>query len=112
TVKANHQKNSLTVTGWHAADTSINQKNAFIILYDATTGYEISRQTYTPSQRTDVARVYPNIYNAANSGFDLTFKNLNLKSLAGHNLQVVARYSNQKNGEGSRTDYWSRIFKL
>ncbi|KRL78664.1 glycoside hydrolase family 73 protein [Ligilactobacillus equi] len=112
TVKANHQKNSLTVTGWHAADASINQKNAFIILYDATTGHEISRQTYTPSKRTDVARVYPNIYNAANSGFDLTFKNLNLKSLAGHNLQVVARYSNQKNGEGSRTDYWSRIFKL
>ncbi|WP_025021260.1 GH25 family lysozyme [Ligilactobacillus equi] len=112
TVKANYQKNSLTVTGWHAADASINQKNAFIILYDATTGREITRQAYVPTQRPDVVRVYPNIYNAVNSGFNVTFKNVNLKTLAGHNLQVVVRYSNQRNGEGLRTDYWSRMFKI
>lgn len=100
----------VTVTGWQAADQSYNERNHFIILYDATTHREIARQRVANLDRYDVQRVYPSIYNSAKSGFSATFKLDN--SLVGHNIQVVSRYSDAANGEGNRTDLWFNAIKL
>lgn len=100
----------VTVSGWQAADQSYNQKNHFIILYDDTTHREIARQRVTNLDRPDVQRVYPSIYNSAESGFRATFKLNN--NLAGHDIQVVSRYSDAPSGEGNHTDLWFDTTKL
>ena len=100
----------VTVTGWQAADQSYNQKNHFVILYDATTHREIGRQQVTNLDRPDVQKAYPSIYNSAKSGFKAAFK-LD-SSLIGHEIQVVSRYSDANNGEGNRTDFWFNAIKL
>ncbi|MBD5069173.1 MAG: hypothetical protein HDT50_03130 [Lactobacillus sp.] len=102
--------NEFTVTGWHAADASETQKYAYIILYDKTAGRELSRIAYTSSYRQDVATSYAkDIYNAGNSGFDVTFSLAGM-NVTGHELQVVARYSDSVNGEGNYTDLWSSVY--
>lgn len=100
----------VTVSGWQAADTSVNQSKHFVILYDATTHREIARQQVTNINRPDVQKSYPTIYNSAKSGFKATFKLDN--SLIGHNIQVISRYSDANNGEGNRTDFWFKTIKL
>ena len=100
----------VTVTGWQATDQSYNQKNHFVILYDATTHREIGRQQVTNLDRPDVQKAYPSIYNSAKSGFKAAFK-LD-SSLIGHEIQVVSRYSDANNGEGNRTDFWFDAIKL
>ena len=100
----------VTVTGWQATDQSYNQKNHFVILYDATTHREIARQQVTNLDRPDVQKAYPSIYNSAKSGFKAAFK-LD-SSLIGHEIQVVSRYSDANNGEGNRTDFWFNAIKL
>ena len=100
----------VTVTGWQAADQSYNQKNHFVILYDATNHREIARQQVTNLDRPDVQKAYPSIYNSAKSGFKAAFK-LD-SSLIGHEIQVVSRYSDANNGEGNRTDFWFDAIKL
>ena len=100
----------VTVTGWQAADQSYNQKNHFVILYDATTHREIGRQQVTNLDRPDVQKAYPSIYNSAKSGFKAAFK-LD-SSLIEHEIQVVSRYSDVNNGEGNRTDFWFDAIKL
>ena len=100
----------VTVTGWQATDQSYNQKNHFVILYDATTHREIGRQQVTNLDRPDVQKAYPSIYNSAKSGFKAAFK-LD-SSLIGHEIQVVSRYSDANNGEGNRTDFWFNAIKL
>ena len=100
----------VTVTGWQAADQSYNQKNHFVILYDATNHREIARQQVTNLDRPDVQKAYPSIYNSAKSGFKAAFK-LD-SSLIGHEIQVVSRYNDANNGEGNRTDFWFDAIKL
>lgn len=100
----------VTVSGWQAADQSYNQKNHFIILYDATTHREIARQQVANLDRPDVQRAYPSIYDSAKSGFKATFKLDN--SLIGHDIRVISRYSDAPNGEGNRTDLWFNAIKL
>lgn len=100
----------VTVSGWQAADTSVNQSKHFVILYDATTHREIARQQVTNINRPDVQKTYPTIYNSAKSGFKATFKLDN--SLIGHNIQVISRYSDANNGEGNHTDFWFKAIKL
>lgn len=98
----------LTVTGWNATNQAAGKNYHYVILYDQTKGRELSRQLVSAanSKRPDVANVYRNVNNAANSGFNVTF---NLKALsfdANDKLQIISRYSNAANGEGQRVDYW------
>lgn len=102
--------NQLHVTGWHAADRSIAKPYHFIIIYDATTHREVKRQMVDSLSRNDVQKVYPNIYNDAQSGFDLT-TTLD-SSLNGHEIQIISRYSDAKNGEGNKIDYWFNPVKV
>ena len=103
--------NQVHVSGWQAADASVKQQNHFVILYDATTHREIARKQVSNVSRPDVQRAYPNIANAGKSGFDVTF-DFNRAAYAGHQLQVISRYSDANNGDGNRTDFWFDAIKL
>lgn len=98
----------LTVTGWNATNQAAGKNYHYVILYDQTTGRELSRQLVNAanSKRPDVANAYQKINNAVNSGFNVIF---NLKALsfdANDKLQIISRYSNAANGEGQHVDYW------
>ena len=95
--------NTLKVSGWHVANSSINQPYHFILVYDASKGQELGRYMVDTTSRGDVANAY-NIYGAGNSGFGLSVKLNNLP--VNDKIQIISRYSNQTNGEGSYTDYW------
>ncbi len=96
--------NQLQITGWNATNQSLGKANHYVILFDRTTGREITRNKIEVTERPDVAKVYPQVINAKASGFSTVF------SLAGidfnHELQVISRYSDAANGEGNRVDYW------
>lgn len=97
--------NHVHVAGWHAADQSAGKPYHFIILYDATTHREVKRQLVNTVARPDVTKVYGNVYNAGQSGFNSNI-DINTASLKGHQLQVISRYSDSSTGEGHYIDYW------
>ncbi|GET12486.1 hypothetical protein SN811_09860 [Ligilactobacillus agilis] len=97
---------NLLVRGWHIADAAANRKYAYIILFDKSANRELRRIAYNPTNRSDVARVYHNVYNGANGGFDVSF-DLRGLDFAGHQLQIVARYTDDVAGNGNAMDVWS-----
>ncbi|WP_025021443.1 C39 family peptidase, partial [Ligilactobacillus equi] len=71
---------------------------------------EIARAKVTNEVvRPDVQHVYPNLHDANESGFSVTFMDLPAYN-QGHTYQYVLRFSNQENGEGKYTDTWSGYF--
>lgn len=97
---------SLTVNGWHASNQALGKKYHYIIVWDQNLGHEIARQLVSDgASREDVAKAYPNVLDAANSGFSTTFK---LSSeMANDNLQFISRWTDDPAGNGSNTtDYW------
>lgn len=99
----------LPVSGWFVTDMSVGLDKHFMILYDRTNKREIERLKVTPIKRNDVAKAHPDIYGAGTAGFSGTFDYS--ADLAGHDLQVIMRYSDADNGEGKRVDYWFDPFK-
>lgn len=100
----NASDNTISISGWHAADQSLGKSHHFIIIFDATKGHELGRYEVNSQIRNDVARAYSNIYNSGQSGFNLK---LNFSgALTGDQIQVISRYSNANNGEGNYVDYW------
>ena len=100
--------NGISVAGWHATNESLNYKNHWLILWDATTGREISRQRVNAGDdgvdRPDVANVYKTTFNADKSGFNTYFS---LKGVTlTDRIQLVSRYTNDVNGNGPSFDYW------
>lgn len=96
---SNHQ---LQLSGWHATGQSYNRPYHFIIVL--ANGREVARQTVTNTTRTDVGRVYSNLYNANHSGWAVNF-NLS-PAMINSNLQVVSRYSASADGNSNYVDYW------
>ena len=97
------------VSGWHAADQALDRQYHYVILFDATTKKEIARKRVDATNRGDVAKVYPNVYNSGKSGFSADFvMNDALRAALqnGDYIQVVSRYTDDKNGDGNRVDYW------
>lgn len=97
------------VSGWHAADQALDRQYHYVILFDATTKKEISRQRVTLINRGDVERAYNNVYNSGKSGFSADFvMNDALRAALqnGDSIQVISRYTDDKNGDGNRVDYW------
>lgn len=94
----------LEASGWQVAGQSNSQPYRYAILFDNTSNREVSRQKITPQARPDVQQVYPYVVNSSNSGFNVNFTLPN--NLAGHTLNLIARYSDDINGEGHYTDYW------
>lgn len=96
-------------SGWHANDVTKFEQNHFIILYDTTSNRQVTFIKTTNITRNDVAKVYPSIRTAANSGFNVSFDLPKNSILSGHKYVIVSRYStgNQGNGDqGQYTDYW------
>lgn len=96
--------NQLQVTGWNATNQSLGKANHYVILFDRTTGREITRNKIEVTERPDVAKVYPQVINAKASGFSTAFSLAEIDF--NHELQVISRYSDAANGEGNRVDYW------
>lgn len=94
----------LQLTGWHASNLAADKPYHFVIIYDKTAGHEVARQMVTSVARPDVAKAYSDIENAVKSGFKASF---NLAGLNfNHQLQVISRYSANKDGNGNYVDYW------
>lgn len=103
----------LTVNGWHATDLSELQNNHFLILYDQTANRQAGVVKATAVKRDDVAKAYPAVKTAANSGFKGSFAANDLQ--AGHTYALVSRYSasaNNNGGSAQHTDFWSTPFTL
>ena len=87
-----------------------------LILYDASRGQEITRtKVANDVARPDVQKVYPNVYNSQNSGFNVTFQNSGALRQAisrGDRLQVIDRYSADEDGNTNYVDYWSNQYQL
>ena len=99
----------LHVAGWFASDLSIGKPNRFVILFDAANNRELQRVKVDPAARPDVAKAQPAIYGSGQSGFNAVFDYD--ASLVGHKLQLIARYSDDKSGEGKYVDYWFDPFQ-
>lgn len=97
--------NNLTITGWMASNGQLNKRHAYVILLKG--GREVARQEVSLTDRPDVARVYPNIYNSLHSGFNASF---DLANAPAGNLQFVLRFSNSANGEGSYVNRFSGTY--
>lgn len=100
----NYVNGKLTVKGWNASDNSVGKNNRFIIVYDTTRNIEIGRVAIVSIERQDVANVYPDVYNSDQSGFNATIRVPKL--YLGDQIRIISRYSNQTNGEGSKSDFW------
>ena len=96
--------NKLQVSGWFASDMSLGLGRHFLILYDSATQHELQRIKYDPASRGDVQQAHPDIFDSELSGFSGQFDYSS--NLVGRKLQIIARYSDDDNGEGHRVDYW------
>lgn len=104
-------QNNLQVQGWQATNQATNKLSRYVIAVDQTNGQELGRTKITQSQnRPDVAKVYPQVTNAAHSGYQATMINLNWNKVNDVNdqIKIVSRYTNDsQHGEGQHVDYWS-----
>ncbi|MDO4902893.1 MAG: glucosaminidase domain-containing protein [Limosilactobacillus sp.] len=101
--------------GWHAADGSVVRPYHYVFLYDATAGRELERQQVTNFNHDGVQKAYPNVYGNNNAGFSASFDltdAINAAIKAGHNIQVISRYTNDPNGNGNMVDVWFNPLKL
>lgn len=105
----------LTVSGWHADDISTLENNHYLIVFDNTANKQIASVKVTNGARSDVAKAYPSVQTAGNSGFSYTFNLSDLNLVAGHSYSLVSRYSTSDNGNGGSgqyTDYWFNPVKF
>lgn len=99
------QNGKLHVSGWNATNKAIQNPNHFLILFDRTINREVARQKVTAGiNRPDVEKAYPQVINANISGFDAAFDITTLNP--NDEYQILSRYSNDDNGEGSYVTYW------
>lgn len=95
----------LQLSGWNANNLSGNKPYHYIILLDRTANREVGRVLVKSQiQRLDVEKAYPQIENAAQSGFSvlLNAKNINFN----HQLQVLSRFSGSADGNSNYVDFY------
>lgn len=100
---------SIQASGWHVSNQVAGRAYHYVILYDATTGREITREQAKSAQRPDVQSAYSNVYNSLNSGFNVKFASspaIRQAINSGHNLQIIDRYSADSYGNSDYVDYW------
>lgn len=101
---------TLGVTGWHATDSSLNEPYRTLILIDNTLHKEVARQSISSVARPDIAKKYPNIAGAGNSGFDTHFKVNGADPT--HDFTLISRYSATRDANENCTDYDFHIGQL
>ena len=101
---------AVSVSGWHANDAAQFEPNHFLILFDNTANRQVAVAKVSNNQRSDVAKAYPGIKMAGQSGFTGVFDLTKASLTGGHSYAIVSRYSTSDQGNGgagSYTDYWS-----
>lgn len=101
---------AVSVSGWHANDAAQFEPNHFLILFDNTANRQVAVAKVSNNQRSDVAKAYPGIKMAGQSGFTGGFDLTKASLTGGHSYAIVSRYSTSDQGNGgagSYTDYWS-----
>lgn len=96
--------NHFTVAGWHATNQATGRPYHTIILFDASQNRELTRISVTPDERADVARAFPQFFNAGESGFNVSFDLL--PEMAIDNIQIISRWSKSKDANTDYVDYW------
>ena len=96
--------NHFTVAGWHATNQAAGRQYHTIILFDASQNRELTRISVTPAERADVARAFPQIFNAGESGFNVSFDLL--PEMATDNIQIISRWSKSQDANTDYVDYW------
>ena len=96
--------NHFTVAGWHATNQAAGYQYHTIILFDASQNRELTRISVTPDERADVARAFPQTFNAGESGFNVSFDLL--PEMATDNIQVISRWSKSQDANTDYVDYW------
>ena len=105
------QRGYLHVSGWHATNRSIGRPYHTIIVLNASTGKEMGR--YTTSQlvtRSDVARAFPNIRTAEQSGFSANIKLA--PGMGNQPIQIISRWSANADANSNYVDYWFKPQRL
>lgn len=95
----------INISGWFASDGAVGKNHPYIIFL--INGREVARQAVTLSDRPDVAKAYPNLYNSLHSGYSVSFA---LPTNISGNLQFVLRFSDQVGGEGKHVDIWTKTY--
>lgn len=103
--KCQAENGQLHLAGWNATNYSEGRLYHYIIILNANTNREITRQLVENGQRrNDVAAAYPNIATAHASGFDINF------GLSGElqtaPLRILSRYSSDPWGNTDYVDYY------
>lgn len=112
---ANVKDGQLELSGWNATNLASNKSYHYIIILDRTTGKEVARQLTDGINRPDVAKAYPAIQTAGQSGFTAKLKLSELHLAGGHSYSIVSRYSTSEQGNGGNgqyTDYWFKPVTL
>ena len=107
--------NDLHVSGWQATNQAAGKDNRYLVAYDSTTNTELGRTSVTENvARPDVAKAYPDVVNAKDSGYQATMNNLDWSKVKSvdDQIHIVSRYSDAANGEGNRVDNWSQPINL
>ncbi|WP_191364198.1 KxYKxGKxW signal peptide domain-containing protein [Limosilactobacillus oris] len=102
--------NHFTVAGWHATNQAAGRQYHTIILFDASQNRELTRISVTPAERADVARAFPQIFNAGESGFNVSFDLL--PEMATDNIQIISRWSKSQDANTDYVDYWFAPLRL
>ena len=100
------QEMTITATGWHADDLAVKYPRHYVILYDDTTGHEVTRKLVPTFSSPDVANHDgdSDIANAGNARFTTSF--VVPTSLKGHKLQIISRYTSSNDGNSNYSDFW------
>ncbi|WP_278930746.1 GH25 family lysozyme [Limosilactobacillus oris] len=110
------QDGSVQASGWHISNQIIGRPYHYVILFDATQGREITRvRVSNQVDRPDIAKLYPNVYGSATSGFSVNFASsaaIRQAISSGHSLQVIDRYSAAQDGNSDYVDLWSSLRRL
>jgi len=107
--------NDLHVSGWQATNQAAGKDNRYLVAYDSTTNTELGRASVTENvARPDVAKAYPDVVNAKDSGYQATMNNLDWSKVKSvdDQIHIVSRYSDAANGEGNHVDNWSQPINL
>ena len=107
--------NDLHVSGWQVTNQAAGKDNRYLVAYDSTTNTELGRTSVTENvARPDVAKAYPDVVNAKESGYQATMNNLDWSKVKSvdDQIHIVSRYSDAANGEGNRVDNWSQPINL
>lgn len=99
----NESGNTITASGWHTANSTLGLTHHVILLFDYTTGREVSRHEVSKIASDDLAASHGNYLNYNQARFSTSFTVD--PSIANHTFGIISRYSNQADGEGVYSQY-------